>query len=256
MRSKWFDMIAVMAATIVIMLLTLTGALSGLWQLPFALPMVFLLPGYALLSAISPRHRFRRTEQVVLSIGLSIMLLILGGFLLNWTPWGLQARTWTVGLGALTLVACVVALVRRTNGPTFSPLIVQTGLTVGQGMLLALTVVIAALAWTIAHRAAEVLPPSHFTQLWILPAEGQEQGAVEVGIYCMEADTTRYTLQVSVGGAITRWPVIELEPDESWEVTVNLPETADAEYVHAELYRLDAQGNEPYRRVTLWRTIN
>ena len=69
------------------------------------LPLVILLPGYALTSALFARQTTELPIGLLLSVGLSLAITILEGLLLNLTPWGLQATSWALALGGTILIA-------------------------------------------------------------------------------------------------------------------------------------------------------
>src|ERR1700676_5175553 len=74
-----------------------------------ALPLVFVLPGYTLTEALFYQKMLNGTHRLVLSLGLSLALAILGGLLLNVLPIGLQAQSWAMFLGLITTVFSLVA---------------------------------------------------------------------------------------------------------------------------------------------------
>ena len=74
-----------------------------------ALPLVFVLPGYTLIEALFYPKMLNGTHSLVLSLGLSLALAILGGLLLNVLPIGLQAQSWALFLGLVTTVFSLVA---------------------------------------------------------------------------------------------------------------------------------------------------
>jgi len=66
--------------------------------------LVFLIPGYASIQLLFPAKDMEITQQVVLSVGLSLAIVPLIGLLLNYSPWGLRlepvvASLSTVGVG-------------------------------------------------------------------------------------------------------------------------------------------------------------
>ncbi len=61
-----------------------------------ALPLVFILPGYALTAALFPRGGLGLAETLTSSIGLSLAAVIVGGVILNLTPEGLTSIAWTM----------------------------------------------------------------------------------------------------------------------------------------------------------------
>lgn len=138
MRRRNLDLvaaIAIAAASIPLALLPDRLPLAGTL---LALPLVFLLPGYTLTQALfrprptdssanstsspgslilPPRlltgYSFGAFDHLAFSLGLSLVIDILVGFLLNLLPIGLQWQSWSLTLGLLALVFALVALIRR-----------------------------------------------------------------------------------------------------------------------------------------------
>src|SRR5438045_3022777 len=69
-----------------------------------ALPLVFVLPGYVLTEVLSYKRSLSVAHHLTFSLGLSLAIDIVGGFILNVLPMGLQAITWVAILGLLTTV--------------------------------------------------------------------------------------------------------------------------------------------------------
>jgi hypothetical protein len=110
--------------------LALVGALAAwvdaplLLQLPLALPLVLLLPGYAI-GAIThpgigvdepgrkPIRALATADRLILSVVLSLAASILTGIVLNFTPLGLTVQTTSAALAGLAILAAALALVVR-----------------------------------------------------------------------------------------------------------------------------------------------
>lgn len=223
-----------------------------------ALPFALVLPGYALTSAAFPQRKFGFPECLVFSLALSLVSLVLGGLLLNLTPWGLRTDLWAVLLGGITLGACAVALVRRRRqGLTNSGWlrVGKIGLNLRQGLLLSLAGLIVCGAVAMSIIGAQRQPYPGFTQLWILPVAGANvKSAVRLGVSNMELTAMEYRLAVSVDGKVVKeWPSIDLNPHDQWQATLLLPQTghAGSAKVEGDLYRADAP-TTIYRHVVLW----
>ncbi len=103
-----------------------------------AIPLVLMLPGYTLIQALlrkraadqrsgssessnglllQPRLRIGRpfgaVDSVAFSLGLSLVIDVVVGFLLNLTPLGLQWQSWSFSLGLLTALFAVLAALLR-----------------------------------------------------------------------------------------------------------------------------------------------
>ncbi|HEX6288955.1 MAG TPA: DUF1616 domain-containing protein [Herpetosiphonaceae bacterium] len=230
--------------------LALLGGEGGALRALLGLLLVLVLPGYALTAALFPDRALPRTDRMLFTVGFSLGVTILGGFGLNWTPWGLQRVSWTILLSYITLGGCLVALIRRPALP-LSARRTTFGLSVGQGLLFVLAALAIIGALVIARSEAAQHPAPNVVQLWILPAE-QTQG-VRLGVITKGPQAGRYRLVVQRGGYIIReWPDLALAANERWEATVDLPQRQPgAGPVEARLYRA-TEPSAVYRRVMLW----
>jgi uncharacterized membrane protein len=221
------------------------------------LPLVLVLPGYALTCALFPKRALGILQCVVFSLALSLGIVILGGLALNWMPFGLHTRSWSVLLSGITLIASTVALIRR-RGQYISAsawLRVDLGLNVRQGLLLGLAAIVVCGAGAVSYRGAAQQPFPGFTQLWILPADGASvKNTIRLGVSNMELTAMEYNLSVNMDGKVVKvWPSIYLKLNEKWEVTLVLPHTTltHTAKVEALLYQTKAP-TKIYRHVVLW----
>jgi uncharacterized membrane protein len=98
---------------------------ASIYLLPQAPPFTWLrvlmgflvslyLPGYALIEALYPqRSELEELERLALSVGLSLALTPLTGFVLNYTPWGIRLDPITVAITFLILALGLVAVFRK-----------------------------------------------------------------------------------------------------------------------------------------------
>ena len=83
-----------------------------------ALPVVLFIPGYSVVAALYPKaHDFELIERIALSFGLSIVVVPLIGYGLNFTPWGIRLDALVTVLGFFTLVMIGIAHYRRSRIP-------------------------------------------------------------------------------------------------------------------------------------------
>lgn len=105
-------------------------------RLVLGIPFLVFLPGYALVSALFPRSQYALSESSLdetdsvrgggsidgferfsLSVGTSVAVNSMIGFGLDFTPWGIRMTPILVSICAFTVVAAVVAAVRRLRTP-------------------------------------------------------------------------------------------------------------------------------------------
>lgn len=258
MKRSSIDILAVIALTLIAIILALLVPASNVAFRVLALPLVLVLPGYALTSALFVRQALGITERILFSLAVSLIVVIAGGLLLNLTPFGLQAGSWAVLTGTITLAACAVALARRRGQNVSAPEWLRDrrfSLTFPQGLLLGLAALITCAAVALSIIGAQEQPYPGFTQLWILPASGAHaQHSVLLGVKNMEKTAMDYRLVLHAGSkVIQQWSSIDLKPGENWEATVAIKQTGKVgpTQVEAALYRDTAPGTI-YRHVDLW----
>lgn len=218
-----------------------------------ALLLVLVFPGCALTAATFPARPFAFAERVLLAFGISVTVTIVGGILLNVTPWGLHTATWTASLSGITVAAGVVAFKRiQRTAPPEPALHPSLQVGVEQIMILALAGIVAIVAVGVAIIGAVHQPFAGFTQLAITMAADSTDNAVRVEIVNREASPLDYRCTVALGETIiAEWPEIHLASRETWTMRVALPvEAQRTAPVNVLLYRADAP-NSVYREVTL-----
>jgi len=223
------------------------------FRLMFGLPLVLVLPGYALAAALFARQSLGVSERILFSVGLSLLVDIIGGLIVGSLHWRLQNGTWAVLLVGITLGASITAGIRR-KGSITAPSKFHLKLNARESLLLGLAVMVTLGAIGLARTPVPAKDVEGYTFLWMQTKSKAEPTKVRVGINCMEFISTKYNLQISADGQIVReWNGIQLAPGEKWETTLTIPmDSSSARMVEALLYRLDAP-KIVYRRVTLWR---
>lgn len=251
MRKKNLDLIAT----------TSIAALNVLWALlPFhsipvigiilALPLVLVLPGYTLTEALFTTRSLNASERFVFGLGLSLAITVLGGFVLNLLPGGLQPTSWAVLLGLFIGVFALVAAYRRQRAVVNALRPLRFRLTIYQGLLFALATIVVILSVLFSVASAEQQRYPGFTQFWMLPA-GQSC-AVRLGVHSFEATPAAYRVTMTINTTQTNtWSSVMLAPQAEWEQLVPVPlGSAQHVSVEAQLYRLD-KPQTLYRKVDL-----
>ena len=217
-----------------------------------ALPLVFFVPGYMLTEILTHTRGLDAFYRLTLSLGLSITLDILGGFLLNIFPFGLRTQSWLALLSCLTLLfASTVFYLRKrvyTNGDA-TPLPQAQSMLPGNrvalmrdGLLFALAGVLVIVSLLYATRGVAEQPRPGFTQLWMLPASHSAQRCgLDIGIRSFEKGIVTYSaVMTSNGTRMMSWSALVLSPDQTWEQSVIVtPKTPKNLFVQVKLYRND-----------------
>lgn len=256
MKHPSIGLHAVITITLIAVALTFFVAPDNVLVRILTLPLVLVLPGYAVMSAIFVRHPSGFPERLVLSLGLSVVIVVLSGLMLNFMTINLEARTWAIFLGCITLCASLVALMRQKENAISHPPRLIVGFTLRSWLLLGLAAIVVISAVVVSStEAAQQRNNEQFTQLWMLPINGVGQKyMVRLGVNNMQSIEAQYALNMSVNGqTIRKWSTITLKPYETWAVTLALPtiKYTGTISVEAALYRNSAPSSK-YRFVKLW----
>ena len=251
MGHKRIDLMIVLALAVAGVAATFADMNAVLIRAPLAVALVAVLPGYTITRAVRLRDA-GFPARLVLILGISVAITGLSGFALNWTPWGLRAHSWAVLLGGITVIAAIIALLRRDTRTT-SPATPRRERTwrVPQTALLTMALCVMVAAATVAYLGATHHPRDGFTQLWMVPEQRVGPNALRLGIGNEELIPTGYRLDLSIEGQVVQeWSVPTLQPHAQWQTIVVLPDGAVT--VEATLYRLDAP-DQVYRHTALVR---
>ena len=96
---------------------------SPIIYLRYALSIIFLLflSGYSFINLLFPltapiadsNEHMDKTQRVVLSLVMSLVIMIIVGLVLNYTPWGITLTPITLSLLALTVTFATAAIIRE-----------------------------------------------------------------------------------------------------------------------------------------------
>ncbi len=224
-----------------------------LLRLVAAVPLALLLPGYAVIAAAFGSDEPALPKRLALSVATSLMVLVLGAFVLNIFPFGLTTASWAVLLPLVVIAACRGAALRRgrpagvsaNRGTTFPR---PSAGTAAAGTV-ALVIAVAAMA--LAQKPLPADDAVGFTALWMLPTDSRED-AVAVGVISSQQHPSSYRLRVSLGKNQSKTYRVHLDPGEERAFELDVPpEPGGRTHVVASLYR-NGKPNKVYRRVTSW----
>ena len=274
-RHDTMDLIVIAALTAAAVPLFAFGGLPEAATAPLGLPFLLFLPGYTLISAIFPKRGWPdAVERLALSAMVSLAVVALIGIALNYSPWGIQAKSITGFVGLFILLSSFSGLLyRRTlpaaERPDLSPrslavsasrnarLLAYPGAAV-LGLLAAVAVVGLAVPGAGRQGISE-----RFTEFYLLGADGTADGyptaltlgepaAVKFGLVNREGVEARYTVALLVNGAqAARFGPITLPPDQRREqlITFSLNQPGAGQTVRLVLQK-DGR-TAPYRSLHL-----
>jgi uncharacterized membrane protein len=244
MRLKHIDLIVPMIIAVLNMIVSLFSLHIPVVNIIFALPLVFVLPGYTLTKVVFYKRALNPSESLLFSLGLSIAIDILGGLFLNVLPIGLQAISWVTLLGLLTLTFSLLTFYLRVGVPITRIRLLRVHRTIYPGILLALAIAVTTISIVYAVYGASHQPHPGFTQLWALPESSPgKSSAVRVGIQSFESTPVTYRLTMTANGhLVTTWSSLSLAPQEEWGRLIPVPpSTSNDVSLDFRLYR----GHEP-----------
>jgi uncharacterized membrane protein len=241
----------VMVAAFAALVVTLVPGLPAL-RTPFAALLLLALPGYSLTAALFGGRAIDWPRRLLLTIGLSISLSVVVGLLLNQTPLGLRASSWSVALLAVTCVACAVAVRLRREVPSL-PAVRRRRVPLPDLMFLLGAALLLFSAVALARTPLTAKNVQGYTALWLLPGGGGETATVRVGIRSGELHTVSFRLVIRVGAKVAyerRLPAFQ--PGRQFEAIVRLGGAAGGRRpTVASLYRQNSPGSV-YRVARLW----
>jgi uncharacterized membrane protein len=209
-------------------------------QAAVALPLVLLLPGWALERALFDRGGL--ADRVVTAMGLSLAVLAVGGIVLNFFPVGMHPVTWLLYLTAVAVVGDIAGWLRNQSKSLLTESRLRWPKPQHVAASIALLVILAgAFGVSIVAADRQNFPP--FTQLWLVP--GSRGTGYQLGVQTHMAHSGSYQVKLKVNGRVVRkWGPLLLSSHAEWNVRVGLPRHAA---VRALLFRSGTQ--HPYRVV-------
>lgn len=220
----------------------------------FVLPMLLLLPGYAVTAAAFGPQMPEPVHRHALSLGLSLSVSIVGALALNLTRYGLRDRSWTLFIVAVVWVGCTIAAVRRRSvAPPPSRRYGRFGVRGRDALVVLLATVIMVGALLFAARPLPAKNIQGYTSLSMVRSTPKgTRVAVEVASDELESDT--YRLELRIGRRLVYVaPRIALAPGGRWRHTVAIaasPVRRPTEIV-ASLFKA-RRGPSSYREARLW----
>jgi uncharacterized membrane protein len=184
------------------------------------LPLVLLLPGYAILLAALPEGR-RTLAGAVFAIGLSIVVTVFAGLALH-SLGAMNSVGWAFALCVITVVASWVACFRS------SPIVADKArywprLRRRQALMLICAAVIAAGAVVLAQQGALARREFAYTEFWMVPTP-QVGGSVTIGFKNAEEQPSSYDVEVMLDDKVVAvWRSIPLQTGHSWTTELAIP---------------------------------
>ncbi len=277
------DLWLVVALAILTDIFVLVPVLNGSFiRNVLGLSIVLFLPGYASIAArFTAKNDLDVIERITLSFGLSIAVVPLIGFGLNYTPWGIRLLPILITLSIFTVVMCALAYLRRKKLPetdVFEVPFREITLSLKSEILekpeskldKALTIfLIFSILLSVTTLVYVILTPKegeHFTEFYILGPEGKadnyptsyvlgESGTLILGIVNHEYKPVNYTMEVRLENRTLpeNLRIITLAHNETWEKSIVFTPPFEGQNMRLEFLLFnETERNIPYRDLHLW----
>ena len=251
MRLKNLDLIIAMTIVALNVLWVVLGIQNVLVGSILALPLVLFLPGYTLTEILSHGKSLYPVYKFILSLGLSLAIDILSGFILNILPTGLRAISWAVFLGLLTLVFSLLIVYFRRRYLRQERYFLTFRFRIHDYVLTGLAILIAILSVQYSAVSANQQPYPGFTQLWLLPpTQTTATCTLHLGVRSFESTSVTYRIVLRENSAqVQTWSSVMLAPQEQWNRDVPISSSlTGSTYVEVSLYKANIP-KQVYREV-------
>jgi uncharacterized membrane protein len=213
---------------------------------PLLVPLVLLLPGYAVAANLFAPKTIGIIERGVYAVVLSIAITAIGGLVIQ-VALGLGREVWAIFLAGVTFYASLRILVDGRSGPLSLPSSISWGIPVA-ALAFVLAGVIATLAVISAGNGLrDAQAKIRFTDFWLIPdgGSGAKTDDLSVGLRSHEGEPRRYTLELTRDGEVLSDEELLLRAGEKWEKSFAVSVAPPGVPVVAVLSREGA----PYRRL-------
>ncbi len=258
---------------VIVLATTIIFFSANVLRIILGLPFVLFFPGYTLLLALFPDKGERRNiERIALSFGLSITVVPLIGFILNYTWWGITLESMICSITSFIFAMSIIAWVRRKKLRSQERFDVEFQLDMpGWGvrawdkvLSVALLISILVALGTLGYAVAGPKSGEKFTEFYILGPGGKaaaypwelgegETGKVVVGIVNHERRDVRYRLEIKLAGTpIGELGPVMLEREQKWEREVDITPVMVGDNQKVEFLLFEEGQEKPRSLLHLW----
>jgi len=182
------------------------------------LPLILFIPGYVLLSALFPTKKEDKgidvTERIAFSFGLSIAIVPLLGFMLNYTPWGIRLESILFFLFIFIFAVGAIAIYRWTKAPPDKRFIISLDIQLpkfsnntNKALFILLIISISIAAGSVIYVIINPRNGETFTEFYILDSTGKiaeypknlikgQNANVTIGLLNHEYKQINYTIEI------------------------------------------------------------
>lgn len=252
------------------------------------IPMILFFPGYVFTTLMFPRREdLDGIERLAMSIGLSIVIIPVIGYSLNFTPWGIKLVPIMILTSFFILILCILSIIRRSLLPENEKYYLNIGavsdslkeVMFGSSspqsttlLSIILTVLILASVLSLSYIISTPNLDETFTEFYIKGKDGTLSGypsfiefgedvVVIVGIVNHEYETVNYTLEIQLENKSMELPDdithVRIAQNQTWEqmLIIEPSYTGKESELKFLLYKNENM-TEPYRDLHLWINVS
>lgn len=268
MRIRLPNELLLINALTILLIIIITFTSPNVLRIILGLPFVLFFPGYTFIAALFPsRDALGSIERVALSFGLSIIVVPLIVFILNYTPWGIGLYPVFVSVTIFILATSVVAWRRRRRFARVESFNVSLNLSlafwkgqrfVDKVLTIVLMVVILGATGTVIYAIATPRGGERSTEFYITGLEGEaidypsdlkvgEKGKVIVRVTNYEKVEASYRVEVRIDGMKNNevGPIV-LGNEQKWEEIISFTADRAGDNQKVEFFLYKNEETAPY----------
>lgn len=258
----------------ILLIVIITFFSSNVLRIILGLPFALFFPGYTLIAALFPRkNALDVIENLALSFGLSVAVVPLIGFLLNYTHWGVRLYPILISLTIFIVITSLVAWYRRRRLPEDERPTISFNLSLTpwkqQNLLnkvLSVILIVAILGFigTLVNTFAIPRSGERFTEFYVVGLEGKaidypselnvgEMGKAILGVTNHEKEEASYRVEVRINGVKNnKLEPIVLADKQQWEEIVSFTPDSAGDNQKLEFLLYKNTDSVAYSRLHLW----
>lgn len=224
-----------------------------------AIPVILFIPGYLLMSLLFPKRNVKTVEMMILSFGLSIVIIPFLGMILN-ISLGIKEDTVLTILGIYLIICVIATLHKRKSIPIDRRIDRGVGFDenikniMGNGIYSMVFIIILVLTIFVTYYTI-TMPKlgERFTEFYILNASKETDNygdSIYINVANHEYSPINYTVTIVANGNTLSSEDLSLNHNEKWEKDILL----DKEQLGKIEFLLFKENNftEPYRSLQIW----
>jgi len=272
MKTRLANDLVIINILSVLLILIIVFLPDSVLRVILGLPFVLLFPGYSFIAALFPgKDAIKGIERIALSCGTSLALVILTGFILNYTPWGIRLYPIVISLELLNIVLSVIAWYRRRLLPEEDRFHVSFSFSkagwLGKSRIEKMVSISVIVIFIIALGVGGyyIITPKasqNLTEFYLLGPDGKAENypreipagqdtEVTFGIVNRETETVSYYVEVRIDDTvINTTEVFALQNEEKYEQIISF--TPSTVGIDQKVEFVLVKNNEDYRQLYLW----